>query len=216
MNDFKKKLIEKLPELKSHAMILSIKHLKNSEKDEDDLLQETLKKAIINQHTFDGKNFLAWLKKIMRNIAIDEFRHESIKIEVKGENGTETKRKSRKINYGQESTYSDEDGKDKGPSFENNPEIDITSERSKNWGDSTTPEKEKEDERERKNMLFIAINKLPKKCKEIIRLFADGFSYLEMSEKLGTPLSATTTNLSRCRKRLDKIVKELFGEFNEV
>jgi|TARA_B110000008_G_C16848992_1_gene515995 RNA polymerase sigma factor (sigma-70 family) len=208
MKDFKKDLIENLPALKKHALILSNKHLGNSEKDEEDLLQETVKKALLKQHTFDGRYLLAWLKRLMTNYAIDESRHESIKSKVKGEKGNETKRKNRKISFGRESTYSDKDGKDVGPSFENNPEIDISSENSKDWGDSTTPENEKEDNKERKNALYNAINKMDKKCREILLLFSSGWEYEEISERLSIPKPTVGVNILRCRKKLGEMVQK--------
>jgi RNA polymerase sigma factor (sigma-70 family) len=224
MKDFKKQLTEKLPELKSHAMIESSKYFKNSEKDEDDLLQMTVLKALKNQHKCDGKYFLAWLKTMMTHLAIDEFRKNSIKVELKGKDlkdalakGKKTyKMEKRAENYERE-TRGDDDDKDKTQSLD---DIELDSPSAKEFSSSLNPKKESEilEEDENKIKLHSCISKLGKNCQEIFRLYmmVEG-SFLELSKRINIPLNTVLSRFYRCKEKLLKIIlKESPGEANEI
>jgi len=42
--------------------------------DADDLVQDTVERALRNSHRFTGGNFRGWLHQIMRHMAVDSFR----------------------------------------------------------------------------------------------------------------------------------------------
>ena len=110
MKDFKKQLTEIYPKLKKHAIYVTSSD--DVPFEADDLAHQTIIKGLKKQHQFDGKNLLAWLKIIMRNIIIDEFR-KGLKVEPQGEDGEQKKgkwrrkskwktydRKKREVSYG--------------------------------------------------------------------------------------------------------------------
>jgi RNA polymerase sigma-70 factor (ECF subfamily) len=53
-----------------------------------------------------------------------------------------------------------------------------------------------------------ALQRLGKKCQEILLLIAEEYKYSEISERLSIPIGTVMSSLSRCRKELNK---ELYG-----
>jgi len=224
MNDFKKNLLEKLPELKRHAMIESAKYLKYSEMDADDLLNETVKKALKKQHKFDVKYFLAYLKKMMTNLAIDEYRKNSIKVELKGEelkdaqaSGKKTyKMKKRAENYGKVARDDDED------EMQSLDDIKLNSPSAQELSSSLNQKEEKEyeilEKDEKAKKLYNSISKLSEKCQEIFHLYMEvEGSFLELSKRMNISLGTVQSRWHRCKEKLLKIIlKESPGEANEI
>ena len=103
MKDFQKNLFEIYPKLKKHAIHVSMKYKFGSA---GDLLHDTMDRALKKEHLFDGVNLAAWLKTIMTNIALDQYR-KGLKYELTGEEkrnleaiGQKTSsRKSREVSY---------------------------------------------------------------------------------------------------------------------
>ena len=62
------------------------------------------------------------------------------------------------------------------------------------------------------------LNKMGERCKEILLLWASGYKYKEISERLYIPMGTTMTNISRCRKKLKECIQntQLLGENNEI
>ena len=226
MNDFKKNLLEKLPELKRHAMIESTKYLKYSEMDADDLLNETVKKALKKQHKFDVKYFLAYFKKMMTNLAIDEFRKNSIKVELKGEDlkdaqtsGKKTyKMKKRAENYGKVAR-GDDDDEDEMQSLD---DIELDSPSAQELSSSLNQKEEEEyeilEKDEKAKKLYNSISKLPEKCQEIFHLYMEvEGSFLELSKRMNISLGTVQSRWHRCKEKLLIIMlKESLGETNEI
>ena len=230
MNDFKKNLLEKLPELKRHAMIESAKYLKYSEMDADDLLNETVKKALKKQHKFDVKYFLAYLKKIMTKLSIHEYIKNSIKVELKGEelkdaqaSGKKTyKMKKRAENYGKvarEVARDDDEDEDEMQSLD---DIKLNSPSAQELSSSLNQKEEKEyeilEKDEKAKKLYNSISKLSEKCQEIFHLYmvVEG-SFLELSKRMNIPLGTVQSRFHRCKEKLLKIIlKESPGEANEI
>ena len=226
MNDFKKNLLEKLPELKRHAMIESTKYLKYSEMDADDLLNETVKKALKKQHKFDVKYFLAYLKKMMTNLAIDEYRKNRIKVELKGEDlkdalasGKKTyKMKKRAENYGKVAR-DDDDDEDEMQSLD---DIKLNLSSAQELSSSLNQKEEEEyeilEKDEKSKKLYNSISKLPEKCQEIFHLYmmVEG-SFLELSKRMNISLGTVQSRWHRCKEKLLKIIlKESPREANEI
>ena len=226
MNDFKKNLLEKLPELKRHAMIESTKYLKYSEMDADDLLNETVKKALKKQHKFDVKYFLAYLKKMMTNLAIDEYRKNRIKVELKGEDlkdalasGKKTyKMKKRAENYGKVAR-DDDDDEDETQSLD---DIKLNSPSAQELSSSLNQKEEEEyeilEKDKKAKKLYNSISKLSEKCQEIFRLYMEvEGSFLELSKRMNIPLGTVQSRFHRCKEKLLKIIlKESPREANEI
>jgi len=226
MNDFKKNLLEKLPELKRHAMIESTKYLKYSEMDADDLLNETVKKALKKQHKIDVKYFLAYLKKMMTNLAIDEFRKNSIKVELKGEDlkdalasGKKTyKMKKRAENYGKVAR-DDDDDEDEMQSLD---DIKLNLSSAQELSSSLNQKEEEEyeilEKDEKAKKLYNSISKLPEKCQEIFHLYMEvEGSFLELSKRMNISLGTVQSRWHRCKEKLLIIMlKESLGETNEI
>ena len=214
MKDFKNNLTEIYPKLKKHAIYVSSRDDVNFEA--DDLMHITIIKGLKNQHKFDGENLLAWLKRIMKNITIDDFR-KGIKVEPQGEDGEQKtgkwRRKSRWKTYGREKrevSYGDalpEDQKDK----------------SDNKFLETHDPKEKSSEDvlegvEKIKKLHYYISKLGKKCQEIFRLYMEvEGSFLELSKRMNISLNTVQGRFYKCKEGLLKIIlKESLGENNEI
>jgi len=70
LSEFQQGVVAEIPRLRRHAQILT----RNSE-DAEDLLQETLARAILNENRFElGTNIRAWLFAIMHNQQISNWR----------------------------------------------------------------------------------------------------------------------------------------------
>ena len=218
MKDFKKQLTEIYPKLKKHAIYVTSSDDVDFEADE--LVNITIKKALENQHQFDGKHLLAWLKRIMKNIIIDEFR-KGLKVEPQGEDGEQKTgkwrrkskwktydRKKREVSYGNALPGDEKDEKD-----EKNIVKFI----------ETYDPKEKSSEDvlegvENIKKLHYYKSKLGKKCQEIFRLYmvVEG-SFLELSKRMNIPLGTVQSRFHRCKEKLLKIIlKESPGEANEI
>ena len=215
MKDFNKKLIEIYPKLKKHAIYVT-----NSDDvhfEADDLAHQTIIKGLKKQHQFDGKNLLAWLKIIMRNIIIDEFR-KGLKVEPQGEDGEQKKgkwrrkskwktydRKKREVSYGDALPKDEKDEKDVDQFLETyNPK------------EKSSEDVLEGDEKIKK--LHYYKSKLGKKCQEIFRLYmvVEG-SFLELSKRMNIPLGTVQSRFHRCKEKLLKIIlKESPGEANEI
>ena len=214
MKDFKNNLTEIYPKLKKHAIYVSSRDDVNFEA--DDLMHITIIKGLENQHQFDGENLLAWLKRIMKNITIDDFR-KGIKVEPQGEDGEQKtgkwRRKSRWKTYGREKrevSYVDALPKDE-------------KDKSDNKFLETHDPKEKSSEDvlegvEKIKKLHYYISKLGKKCQEIFRLYMEvEGSFLELSKRMNIPLGTVQSRFHRCKEKLLKIIlKESLGETNEI
>lgn len=214
MKDFKNNLTEIYPKLKKHAIYVSSRDDVNFEA--DDLMHITIIKGLENQHQFDGENLLAWLKRIMKNITIDDFR-KGIKVEPQGEDGEQKtgkwRRKSRWKTYGREKrevSYVDALPKDE-------------KDKSDNKFLETHDPKEKSSEDvlegvEETIRLNNCISKLGKKCQEIFRLYMEvEGSFLELSKRMNIPLGTVQSRFHRCKEKLLKIIlKESLGETNEI
>ena len=87
MKDFKNDLENAIPDIRIHAKYLARKY----GVDHEDLFQRTVVRATEKQHEFDGRYFKAWLKKIMTNLAIDDFRKNRTE-EFEGEEGKHLKK----------------------------------------------------------------------------------------------------------------------------
>lgn len=75
---FRDELIEQIPRLRRFAVGLTGDRTRG-----DDLVQDTLVKAMANEHRFQaGTNLVAWLLKIMRNHFISEVRRIAVRSEV--------------------------------------------------------------------------------------------------------------------------------------
>ena len=186
MKDFNKKLIEIYPKLKKHAIYVT-----NSDDvhfEADDLAHQTIMKGLKKQHLFDGENLLAWLKTIMKNITIDEFR-KGLKVEPQGEDGEQKTgkwrrkskwktydRKKREVSYGDELSEDEKDEKNVDKFLE------------------TYDPKEKSSEDvlegdEKIKKLHYYKSKLGKKCQEIFRLYMEvEGSFLELSKQMNNEL----------------------------
>ena len=220
MKDFNKQLTEIYPKLEKDAKYVAIQF----EVDPDDLLHDTIERALIKNYQFDGKNLAAWLKKIMINIAKDKLRKNSIKVESKGEDrkhdeatGKKTyTREKREVSYENEKP---EDVKD------NNKKIylsdfDPKSPSAQELSSSLNQKKEQEilEVDEKIIGLYNSISKLGKKCQEIFRLHmvVEG-SFLELSKRMNIPLGTVQSRFYRCKEKLLKIIlKESPGEANEI
>ena len=76
-NALKGDLLREIPKLRAYARML---HSKSDRA--DDLVQETLAKALANIHTFElGSNLAGWLRTIMRNEFYSEFRKRRHEVE---------------------------------------------------------------------------------------------------------------------------------------
>ena len=69
MNDFKRELVELVPKLLIYA-----KSLTKNLNDAEDLVQNSLIKALERESSFDGINLKAWVKTILRNTFLDSLR----------------------------------------------------------------------------------------------------------------------------------------------
>ena len=220
MNDFKNNLKEIYPKLKKNAKYVAIQF----KVDPDDLLHDTIKRALIKNYQFDGKNLAAWLKKIMINIAKDDYRKGSIKVELKGEDlkdavatGKKTyEREKRAKNYGIE-TRGDDDDEDKTRSLH---EMDLDSPSAEEFSSSLISKKEQDilEKDEKAKKLHNAISKLPEKCQEIFHLYMEvEGSFLELSKRMNIPLGTVQSRWHRCKEKLLIIMlKESLGETNEI
>ena len=221
MKDFNKKLIEIYPKLKKHAIYVTSSDDVHWEA--DDLLNETIMKGLKKQHLFDNENLLAWLKTLMKNIIIDEFR-KGLKVEPQGEDREQKTgkwrrkskwktydRKKREVSY--ENENPDDDNKMYLSDF--NPESASPSE-SSSFNKKT--EQENLESEEELNIMDNCLNKIGERCKEILLLWASGYKYKEISERLYIPMGTTMTYISRCRKKLKECIQksQLLGENNEI
>jgi len=203
MQDFNKNIENALPGLKKHASILGIKHSINPE----DLLQNSVVRAIEKQHLFDGKYFDAWIKRIMTNIAIDTFREEiknNPRVEVQDAKNLKKvlTLKSRWNILKKVLNLSIKNGET---------ELLIESE-NKEKEDSENTKKEEEI-----NQLINSIRKLGKNCQEILRAYLqdkDGSSQKQIAASLSIPMGTVASRFQRCVIDLSKIIKKL-PEFNK-
>ena len=215
MKDFNKKLIEIYPKLKKHAIYVTSSDDVHWEA--DDLAHQTIMKGLKKQHLFDNENLLAWLKTLMKNIIIDEFR-KGLKVEPQGEDREQKTgkwrrkskwktydRKKREVSYGDELPEDEKDEKNVDKFLE------------------TYDPKEKSSEDvlegvENIKKLHYYISKLGKKCQEIFRLYMEvEGSFLELSKRMNIPLGTVQSRFHRCKEKLLKIIlKESPGEANEI
>ena len=220
MNDFKNNLKEIYPKLKKHGIYISSKDDVNLEA--DDLVHMTIIKALKNHHQFDGKYLLAWLKRIMKNIAIDDYR-KGLKVESQGEDRKyledagkkHYRRVDREIGFGAALSEDSEDDSDDKFLSSYEPKSSITIEAS-SFNKKT--DQENIELEEELNIMNNCLNKIGESCKEILLLWGAGYKYKELSERLSIPMSAATTNLSRCRIKLKECVQKtkLLVENNEI
>jgi len=218
VKDFKENLKEIYPKLQKHAIFVASKD--DIDYGADDLVQMTIVKGLQNQHQFNGEYLLSWLKTIMFNITIDDYRR-GAKVELKGEDKKRAeakgekpfKRKKRFIRYDDIKRKDENQDQDNDDSFDDTykPESPLASEL---LSSSFTTEQDKEDDNERKSLLYSAINKMDGKCREILLLFTGGWEYQEMSERLSVPIGTVENRLFRCRKKLYEMAqkKQLIGE----
>ena len=218
MKDFNKQLTEIYPKLKKHAIYVT--NSENVHFEADDLANETIMKGLKKQHLFDGENLLAWLKTLMKNIIIDEFR-KGLKVEPQGEDREQKTgkwrrkskwktydRKKREVSYGNALPGDEKDEEDKKNVVK--------------FIETYDPkEKSSEDVLEGvKNIkkLHYYISKLGKKCQEIFRLYMEvEGSFLELSKRMNIPLGTVQSRFHRCKEKLLKIIlKESPGEANEI
>ena len=194
----------------------------------DDLANETIMKGLKKQHLFDGENLLAWLKTIMKNITIDEFR-KGLKVEPQGEDGEQKTgkwrrkskwktydRKKREVSYENEKP---EDVKDNDKKIYLS-DFDPKSPSAQELSSSLISKKEQDilEKDEKAKKLLNAISKLPEKCQEIFHLYmkVEG-SFLELSKRMNISLGTVQSRWHRCKEKLLKIIlKESPGEANEI
>ena len=201
MKDFKNDLENAIPGISKHAKYLARKY----GVDHEDLLQRTVVRAIEKQHQFDGRYFEAWLKQIMTNLAIDDFRKNRTE-EFEGEEGKHLKKawrdKSRWVTF---KTIKDK-------KIENS--VDQLSDISFKKTQQNLEDEKKE---EQINSLINCIRKLDKKCQEILFEYLrekEGASQKELSKRLSIPTGTVASRFQRCLIKLSKIVKKL-SEFNK-
>ena len=213
MEDFNNKIENALPALRKHAAIEG----KKNNTDPEDLLQRVVVKAILKKDEFDGRYFEAWIKRMMTNLAIDDFRkeHRVIPIdEIKDVKNLEKvwgpksiwkiKKFTKKINA--KTINSNE--------TENESHEDILSDPSHK---KEREEYENEEKEEQINQLINSIRKLSKNCQEILRAYLKGAevsSQKELAERLSIPPGTVASRLQRCLISLKNIVKKL-PEFNQ-
>jgi len=215
MKDFKKQLTEIYPKLKKHAIYVT-----NSDDvpfEADDLAHQTIIKGLKKQHQFDGKNLLAWLKRIMKNIIIDEFR-KGLKVEPQGED-----REHKKGKWRRKSKWKTYDRKKREVSYGDALPEDEKNEKNVDQFLETYDPKEKSSEDvlegdEKIKKLHYYKSKLGKKCQEIFRLYMEvEGSFLELSKRMNIPLGTVQSRFHRCKEKLLKIIlKESPGEANEI
>ena len=218
MKDFNKKLIEIYPKLKKHAIYVTSSDDVHWEA--DDLLNETIMKGLKKQHLFDNENLLAWLKTLMKNIIIDEFR-KGLKVEPQGED-----REQKTGKWRRKSKWKTYDRKKREVSYENalpGDEKDEKDEKNVVKFIETYDPKEKSsedvlEEVENIKKLHYYLSKLGKKCQETFRLYmvVEG-SFLELSKRMNISLGTVQSRWHRCKEKLLKIIlKESPGEANEI
>ena len=225
MKDFKEQLTEIYPKLKKHAIYVASGDDVDFEADE--LVNITIKKALENQHQFDGKHLLAWLKTIMKHEVVDDYR-KGLKVEPQGEDGKQNKdkwrpksrwkpyeRAKREVNYENEKPDGITDNSKKIYLSDFDPESSSASE-SSSFNKKT--EQENLESEEELNIMDNCLNKIGERCKEILLLWASGYKYKEISERLYIPMGTTMTYISRCRKKLKECIQntQLLGENNEI
>ena len=203
MKDFNNNLESALPGMRKHAAILGKKH----NTDPKDLLQNTVVRAIEKQEQFDGRYFEAWIKRIMTNLAIDEYREKirnNPKVEAKDAKHLKQvwTPKSRWNILQKIINVQIKNGETElsGPS------------RNKSREESESKEKE-----EQINQLINSIRKLSRNCQEILRAYLKGAevsSQKELAERLSIPKGTVASRFQRCLISLKNIVKKL-PEFNQ-
>ena len=218
MKDFNKKLIEIYPKLKKHAIYVT-----NSDDvhfEADDLAHQTIMKGLKKQHLFDNENLLAWLKTLMKNIIIDEFR-KGLKVEPQGEDRDQKTgkwrrkskwktydRKKREVSYGNALPGDEKDEKDK----KNDVKFIETYDPKEKSSDDVL------EEVENIKKLHYYLSKLGKKCQETFRLYmvVEG-SFLELSKRMNISLGTVQSRWHRCKEKVLKIIlKESPREANEI
>lgn len=142
--------------------------LTKSSVDSEDLVQETIYKALKNLEKFKvGTNFKAWLMTIMRNIFINEYRKKR-KWNLVDINALSTvyqmNKKKHDINHGE--TYF------------------------------------------LKNDIQEAFGKINTTYKTPLKLYADGYSYIDIAEQLEIPVGTVKSRIFKARKLLQKELKK--------
>ena len=201
MKDFNNDLVKAIPSISKHAKYLASKY----GVDHEDLLQRTVVRAIEKQHQFDGRYFEAWLKQIMTNLAIDDFRKNRTE-EFEGEEGKHLKKawrdKSQWVTY---KTIKDK-------------KIDDSKHQLSDISFNNAQQNLKDEKKEEQiNLLINCIRKLDKKCQEILFEYLrerGGASQKELSKRLSIPMGTVANRFHRCLIKLSKIIKKL-PEFNK-
>ena len=216
MQDFKKNLMTIYPKLQNHASYISKEFKFGSA---DDLLNDTMERALKKEHLFDGANLAAWLKTIMKNIASDQYR-KRLKVELTGE---ERKRKEAAgektyTRKEREVSYEGERGDDESGIFDS----DFSSVSLPSQGMSSSLEPKNDQEIIEKDQsiinLYHSIKKMGQKCQDIFyQYMEEEGSFLELSKRMGSPLGTIQSRFHRCKEKLLLIIlKELPGENNEI
>ena len=220
MKDFRKNLIEIYPKLKKHATSVAKSFKLDSA---DDLLHQTIERALKKEHPLDALNLEAWLKRIMKNIAIDLHR-KGLKVESTGEErkhleatGKKTSsRKVREVSYENEST-DDETDNDKSIS---DSEFNPASFSSQGMSSSLDPKNEQDTLEIDQSIikLYDSIRKMGHKCQDIFyQYMEEEGSFLELSKRMDSPLGTVQSRFHRCKEQLLMIMlKELPGDNYEI
>jgi RNA polymerase sigma-70 factor (ECF subfamily) len=221
MKDFQKNLFEIYPKLQKHAIHVSMKYKFGSA---GDLLHDTMERALKKEHLFDGVNLAAWLKTIMKNIALDEYR-KGLKHESTGEErknleaiGQKTSsRKAREVSYEGEKKHDESDNESEARS---DSEFNPASLPSQGMASILDPKDEQEASETNQDIkkLYAAIKKMGQKCQDIFHQYMqEEGSFLELSKRMGMPLGTVQSRFHRCKEKLLIILlKEVAGEGNAI
>jgi RNA polymerase sigma-70 factor (ECF subfamily) len=168
MSIFNNNLKTIYPDIMRVALKLSRYDRENAE----DLIQNTLVKALEKQHLFKGGNLTGWVVTIMKNIFLDEYR------KVKGKVFVDIS--DEKLSPKDQETLEKGDGE---------------------YRDLGVNERAVDTEK-RVDSVMEALNKIGSKCKTILTLIGQEYKYKEISERMDVPMGTVMNSLLRCRKKL--------------
>jgi RNA polymerase sigma-70 factor (ECF subfamily) len=168
MSIFNNNLKTIYPDIMRVALKLSRYDRENAE----DLIQNTLVKALEKQHLFKGGNLAGWVVTIMKNIFLDEYR------KLKGKEFVDIS--DEKLSPKDQETLEKGDGEHRDLGV-NERAVDVE---------------------KRVDSVMEALKKIGGKCKTILTLIGQEYKYKEISERMDVPMGTVMNSLLRCRKKL--------------
>jgi len=149
----------------------------NNAVDRDDLLHKTYENILKNRDKFPGGNLGGWINEKMKWLHLTELELEKLK-------------RIKFINQDSDETLKEEDCK---------------AAEDYRAGEGSIVEEGYRTGEESKKRIYSTLQKMDKKCQDILLLLGREYPYKEIAKQLSIPIGTVMSRLSRCRSQFKKL-----------